>query len=807
MVPPSERSAIENHLRDLRAAARILIRCIRQRATDDGPEGEHVGRRDQQVNEAADVGGELREARSDVERHGGAVIKYAEANGFDANCVRALLAGQAIDLEGLDGFIHDVYEHVWSTPDYRFETLLRHAFLAVDLLRGMAGADRPPGAAHGLDSARREKEAEGAFERLGRSMRTARQSEVLGNWKHLLAWQYLEELCRQLAGAIGPSDGWPTVWMRVERVLRQSEAPDMERFEREFRDNFLRLRGERDDPAWRNHWPAIGPGDAGQLKGVLLRARRAMVDAVGRLRGYAELSSRTFLYPPVDVLITCWVDVLPHDRTWRRDVSIPQAFVQGVRDSNGVTVGGVTANTAGQVLLEQCRRLHGWLSASPSFRPISCYLYNECADRLAVDLSTWGDVACDFARRALPAGLAPLTIGSPSWTDSHQAILNALENPKRLSSLAATVRKIPVAEIEDLARRLGGQVAAIGLDELERQVEWEINHALLRAGAFKDAGSRADSAAVTGMTAPAEGHPSLRAGLLGVPLGEAVGGVRVGRDARPANPAPNELGALLLRAVQQTDRLGEAIFRSFPVQGRPWLLEGVPDGTAAVEDVCGALTSVDHALRALRDWQDGRFRPDAPWPGDRLVPNGIRVAFLGLLTSFRHIVRQYGWEPPPSGLAPELDRPGRGGFGWRWPDVPPLPGDRLDALTSAAVALKTEVRAWLSAAGATLQPFGRAGSESADHAPAGSQSPPARSVNAPHAPGAARRRKKERLHEQIAKAIREGKRSAQQIWDCVHAFDATLVHNGRTKINAKYMLIRFKKDAKYAAEVNLLQSI
>jgi hypothetical protein len=259
MVPPSERTAIENHLRDLRAAARDLDSYIRNeaRATDNRQIGEHEGSEDQGMDKAAEVEGQLQKARSDVDRHGRAVVEYAESNGIDAICIRDLLAGQAPDLEALSAFIDVVYEHVRSTPDYRFDTLLRHAFIAVDLLRGMAGADRPPGAAHGLDDARREKEAEKGFETLDRSIRTARASEVIGHWTHLLAWQHLDTLHRQFTAAIGQSDGWPTVWMRFEQILRHSEAPNMERFEREIRDNLLRLRGEREAPAWRDHLQAI----------------------------------------------------------------------------------------------------------------------------------------------------------------------------------------------------------------------------------------------------------------------------------------------------------------------------------------------------------------------------------------------------------------------------------------------------------------------------------------------------------------------------------------------------------------------
>jgi hypothetical protein len=84
---------------------------------------------------------------------------------------------------------------------------------------------------------------------------------------------------------------------------------------------------------------------------------------------------------------------------------------------------------------------------------------------------------------------------------------------------------------------------------------------------------------------------------------------------------------------------------------------------------------------------------------------------------------------------------------------------------------------------------------------------PASSTSTSHAPGLARRRKKERLHKHIAIAVREGKRSPEEIQTFVAMIDSSLVHNGSSKINPKYMVNRFKKDLKYAAEANLLQSI
>lgn len=76
-----------------------------------------------------------------------------------------------------------------------------------------------------------------------------------------------------------------------------------------------------------------------------------------------------------------------------------------------------------------------------------------------------------------------------------------------------------------------------------------------------------------------------------------------------------------------------------------------------------------------------------------------------------------------------------------------------------------------------------------------------------HAPAKARRRKKERLHEHIAMAVREGKKTPKAIWDFVQAMEPSLVRNGASEINADLMVKRFKKDPKYAELANQLQSI
>jgi hypothetical protein len=76
-----------------------------------------------------------------------------------------------------------------------------------------------------------------------------------------------------------------------------------------------------------------------------------------------------------------------------------------------------------------------------------------------------------------------------------------------------------------------------------------------------------------------------------------------------------------------------------------------------------------------------------------------------------------------------------------------------------------------------------------------------------HAPALARQRKKERRHKAIAMAIREGKRTPDEIQAFVFNIDSSLVYNGGNKIDPKLMMDRFKKDPKYAAEANQLQSI
>ncbi len=214
----SERPAVENHLRELRAAARAL----------------------------ADL--EDPAARALVERHGRPVVRYAEEHGLDAACVRELLARKLPDLDRLGEFISLVYRHVHSTPHYQFEMRLVSCLYSYELLYALA---MPAGGSPGFDEVWKEREAEKAFAQLVDNLAFAAASELLGDWQHLEAWRYLNALRQEIAAAVGPCDEWPTVWMRVQQIVRGRPYPDDARFERELRRNLLVVRGEREPAGWR----------------------------------------------------------------------------------------------------------------------------------------------------------------------------------------------------------------------------------------------------------------------------------------------------------------------------------------------------------------------------------------------------------------------------------------------------------------------------------------------------------------------------------------------------------------------------
>jgi hypothetical protein len=239
------RTQIEDHLRDLRAAGRDLARLIGdqlhpQRNVLSGG----LCLPDHTAHSHSGGDNMIKQAREEVERHGEPVIQYAECHGLDPASVRALLAGARPDLDQLNDFISRVYDHVHSAPQYQIESRLQLCLLTVELLRTLAGVNRPLTGQPQLDPAWMEKNAKDEFERLNREWLTVATSELLLDWRDLKAWKYLEGLQRKIADTTSPHDTWPTLWLRLRRILSVHEDPDLELFSRELRDNLLRLCGD-----------------------------------------------------------------------------------------------------------------------------------------------------------------------------------------------------------------------------------------------------------------------------------------------------------------------------------------------------------------------------------------------------------------------------------------------------------------------------------------------------------------------------------------------------------------------------------
>jgi hypothetical protein len=219
-------------------------------------------------------------------------------------------------------------------------------------------------------------------------------------------------------------------------------------------------------------------------------------------------------------------------------------------------------------------------------------------------------------------------------------------------------------------------------------------------------------------------------------------------------------------------------------------------GETLSDEEFAALETLDRDFGALCAAANLRL-PDFPPRG---VGAGGHVFF--------HSKLPYGRTVLPVTSDPSAAQPGTGQTGWHLePDA--AWGQAMLALRQQAASGSTTVDN-APAAVASPAPPGL-GSESVmpRGAPVARSNadPNASSPKAGHAPGEARRRKRERRHEHIAMAIREGKKSPEEIQEFVRAIDPRLVLNGGKLIDAKRMMTNFSRDTKYASMANQLQSI
>jgi hypothetical protein len=213
----------------------------------------------------------------------------------------------------------------------------------------------------------------------------------------------------------------------------------------------------------------------------LFAAQRSAADIIAYLKSVREWGEAdTFsLVNSLPWLVELWERFSPiRDDEARIWLSMALPYLRGVRPSTGVRLLGRRAPCAAELLLSLTEELRDSLGDDQSFKQIEFVLLNKFLSLPDTNPVYWQSAVTHYLfidLHGVSKERLPLTNreGKP-WV--FKPIYDALHNEP---AFRAAVESHPLSSYDALAKKLGRRVAALDLEELLRQIKWEVSRAIL----------------------------------------------------------------------------------------------------------------------------------------------------------------------------------------------------------------------------------------------------------------------------------------------------------------------------------------
>jgi hypothetical protein len=213
----------------------------------------------------------------------------------------------------------------------------------------------------------------------------------------------------------------------------------------------------------------------------LFVAERSAVDIIAYLhsvRAWAKPQAFS-LINSLPWLVEFWERFSPlRDDDLRIGLSMALPYLRGVRPRTGIRLLGHRVPCAAELLLTLTRELHDSLGDDESFEQIEFVLLNKFLRLSDANPVNWQLAVKHYLfidLQGVSRARLPLTNreGKPLV---FKPIYDALHNEP---AFRTAVESHPLSNYDSLAKELGRQVATLDLEELLRQVKWEVSRAIL----------------------------------------------------------------------------------------------------------------------------------------------------------------------------------------------------------------------------------------------------------------------------------------------------------------------------------------